>query len=253
MKTNTRLIVWLGLIVFLITFFTLLFRSSETVFGGDPGNAIFLGFPFHFWESNGAQLKVLFGWLFLDILFWFGMVSAAWYLFVKNKKRQYLLVFAGVLGVLLFSFSINSANSCVSGFPITYHVICMGENDISIAFKVYGFFFDLAFWFLVSSFFITCVDITENYFPSKFRYLLMPILLTLMSILYDRPCEGFFCIFTGRGFPLPFFSDGNFFWPTFGIDFIIWLLILYPITRFILRVLLDSVGIINRSVNGKRP
>ena len=64
------------------------------------------------------------------------------------------------------------------------------------------------------------------------QYYLVPLIITLLSYLSYRPCRGMFCIFAGRGIPLPYFN-GEWNGLAFLFDFIFWG-ILYIVIRLII-------------------
>jgi hypothetical protein len=76
------------------------------------------------------------------------------------------------------------------------------------------------FAFLAVAIFHFVKDFKKN---KKWHYWLVPLLITLISFAYHDPCKGMFCFFSGRGFPLGYYSDTNSFgiW-ILAIDFIFW-------------------------------
>jgi hypothetical protein len=66
----------------------------------------------------------------------------------------------------------------------------------------------------------------------KIKYIIAPVFITITSLAYYAPCEGF-CFFTGNGFPLSFYVNRAWHGDWFGIDCLIWGLIVYPISLWL--------------------
>lgn len=158
------------------------------------------GFPLHFYEGNYknnngdlVQQKFLV-YLFLgDILFYFFIISAVWYLFgLGFKKHQWRpLIISVVLG-LIFLYSSLSGSSCVTGFPIEFFLKCSGESNITFAFTLFGWIFDTIFWFSLSSMLVAVLCVIYNFSYIKdffiykdvwFTFLGAWITLALVSVL----------------------------------------------------------------------
>jgi len=216
---------------FLIALSSFLFVTDESLMGYSD-SAFNRGFPSHFLETNSSNKITNFLPLnFLGNVFFYALIIWSVLYLIDNGKKSnkwWLLVVAIILALVWINVDIQQNSQCIAGFPIAFSNKCGDDADINQSFILLGATVDFLFWFSLSSIFITILHILSTKKVGRLKYLLAPAFITLMSFWYNTPCEGFFCIFSGRGFPLPFFVDNHWSFLIFVIDFLIWTIILYP-------------------------
>lgn len=211
---------------------SLFFVATESLTFSVPAHTVIRGFPFHFIEQtdygSGDKIKFLFGWFIANFIVWFVTVGIilGFFKIAKNKQRYDLVAWAFLLAAFLNYMSLNQFDSCVSGFPVQYNVLCGGVGEVAPLLRVYGSIINFIFWFVQSIIFVSFIYATYiNHWIKKIRFFFFGVVITAFTFWYDKPCEGFLCIFAGRGSPIPYYgvsdSDG-FIWRAFVIDIIFW-------------------------------
>lgn len=78
----------------------------------------------------------------------------------------------------------------------------------------------------------------KNQFVNKYGNFLFPMVITLITFLYIETCNTAsflaLCIFEGRGLPLPYYTNGNFDWMIFLLDYLV-ILVIYFIIQIIIK------------------
>lgn len=251
LKVKTILII--TAIAVVLAGLSLFFKSDATLANSDAytsGVSANYGFPFHFYESHYTDREhqhwlynsFLYFWFFLNILF-YGLVAwSVYYLFNFGLKRKkwFLLILTALLAVFWFVDDISqTTDQCIAGFPIQFYAHCADDFGITASLILYGIVLDSLFWFSLAFMFIAVLHFLSSGKIGRWQYLIAPVFATLIGFFNYTPCGGWFCIFTGRGFPIAFYSHAVWDWTLFGFDFLIWALFLYPIIRWIVRVLAE--------------
>lgn len=235
-------------IALFFTLFSWFFVAEESLMGNNSYNFITRGFPGHFYEYNNAisighflALNFLF-----DIVIYICAIYAIWYLIDRGLKNHgwWLLVIALALATFWMNLDINQNLQCVAGFPIAFSNKCDDVASITLTFALWGALVDFLFWFSLSSFFVVVLYLLASEKIGKWRYIIAPTFITLMTFWYSTSCRGFICLFEGRGFPLPFYTDNKWSLIIFGIDFLIWAILIYPLGYGFGRFLKKHVNII---------
>lgn len=226
----------LVLVALVITLGTLFFVSDENLTGsffqGTPR-----GFPFHFVDiSNSINGNILdyinfsVFWFVLSFMFWILVVLSINTVFVNNDKGLRNLFFGLILGLLYLN--LYSSSTCDLGFPLVYGSIC-GESSFNILSALF-WGLDLLFWALIGAITIAIFIWVKDQRVKKYKYLIVPIFITLLSFGYELSCTSFICLFNGRGFPVPYYYEG-FMWFSFFIDFLIWAIVYFFVDHFLIK------------------
>lgn len=155
----------------------------------------------------------------------------------KQKRKIILKPIIAFFGFLFFIVNtLSMGGHCYSGFPIEFYPHC-GGIVVEISFWGIKAIINLVFWLFISYVLIYLLYIFESTKIGKWKYILAPLLLVIVSFLYSTPCGGGFCILAGRGLPL-FYYNGHFYYLLFIIDFIAWSII-YPLARGVVITVYD--------------
>ena len=251
MKQNKHQILFL--IALGVTFLTLLIAADESLTYSTPANTIIRGFPFHFvehleeysitWLLQG--LKILPLWFLASFGFWLLAVSAIYLvIFSKiSKKKDYLLPASFILGLMLMGMNMSGA-SCDQGFPIVFTTNCLDYGSVGLLYKIFGLTVDIIYWFISGTMVMAFFHWMSNEKLRLLKYILIPVFLTLLSFEYEHSCGGFFCLLSGRGFPLPYY-DNEFNTGVFLFDSLLWLLI-YLVVK---KIFASAIRELNREKN----
>ena len=243
-KTSYIIVVLVAIIATALSLFVV---ADESLIGSTPINTATRGFPFHFVEHPELPLllvpyesiKFLPALFSINFSFWL-LVSASVYqvIFLDPGRKRTLLPTAVFLGFVFTGISMGRG-SCEQGFPIVFNSIC-GDNDaLSFFYRFGGPIIDLAYWCLMGAVTVSFfVWVTHSRLP-VLKYILIPIFLTSGSFIYDKPCDGWFCI-SGRGFPLPYYDD-EFSWIVYLVDILLWVVI-YIVGKNVFRYLKKKMG-----------
>jgi len=221
-----------------LTGLSLFYAADELVAGGFSGELVTRGFPVYFYDGHNLLFLRGLG----NLLFYFFLVWSVWHLIdqgVKYKKWQPLKITA-ILAGLWFVVDIARSVSCVAGFPVEFFPKCGG--DVATSVYLFGTVFDYLFWFSLVSILVAIFSALDYEKIGKLRYLIAPFILTFASFFYNASCAGEFCVLAGRGFPFAFYTDGVWNWAVFGVDFLIWMFVLYPLAHFLIKLYVKSLG-----------
>jgi len=193
------------------------------------------GFPFEL-ERNFApsteilkssQAKYPINPYLLTFIFWFSG-SLAFLLWLRKGKRKEALKALIIVSIItfLFMFVDLKTGDCLSGYPIGFISNCIdviSPNNPQWFFAILNY----SFW-LVTTLVGTLVFLNaKNSTIRLVKLFIPPLILTLFSLAFQFTCQGFFACLSGRGFPIPFTSDGTL--VIFGIDYIFWWIVYYLI------------------------
>lgn len=200
-----------------------------------PDGSAIRGFPFHFIEYQVGNF--LTNWKFdylgflVSLFFWFLCVISIWRIYMEERVTKLrCLVVVTALTFFLFYLNVNSDGNCVTGFPLRIFNRCTDVIQHISIFEMFVFkFVNFVYWFLVSLITVNFFHLMTFKSRSKFKYLVVPLLLVCVSVTYNPPCHGFFCLSMGAGFPLGYLDGRSFSLVRFLID-----LLFIAVTYFIL-------------------
>ena len=145
-----------------------------------------------------------------------------------NRKQLIWLVF---FSSIIFLISIKGSIKCVSGFPIKFWSNCIDVGYIPLSKIIFGSILDFFTCFIIVLF--TYIFFRVTFITKYIKYILNPLLLTILSFASYDGCSGIICLFPGHGLPLGYFYDHSFVFKFFLIDFIIFAIINFVVLMMI--------------------
>lgn len=144
-----------------------------------------------------------------------------------NKKQ---LILISMFALILLFINVKTSSYCVSGFPLEFSVKCSDVGSFNMNIIIFNFVVDFLFWFIIAFISFNILRLLSKL--SVLKYFLIPLFLTILSIIYYQSCDSFFCIFEGHGFPIGYYE--NWFSPLlFFVDYIYILIIYFILTKLL--------------------